>query len=162
MLNKQQCLRLTERPQLKTHRRLSWKSVTEAQTQQMGGRNDEYREIKTGCAKDQRPWPFELMNTVHTAASFKVSGQCRGKGTEGGGRRGRKGSLGKGSAKEKCYEGFCKPCYKFGMFTEDNEKALRCLSRGSDIISHMILEDNSSPVCQYRKGFLKKAKQEEI
>lgn len=48
------------------------------------------------------------------------------------------------------------------MFTEDNEKPLRYLSRGSDIISHTILEDDSSPVCQYRKGFLKKAKQEEL
>lgn len=75
MLNKQHCLRLIERPQLKTHRRLSWKSVTKAQTQQTGGRKDEYREITTGCAKDQRlkrPWPFELMNTVHTAASLKI------------------------------------------------------------------------------------------
>lgn len=95
------------------------------------------------------------MNTVHTAASLKIQGNAGVKVLGGGG-------LGKGSEKEKCYEGFCKPCCKFGMFTEDNEKPLRYLSRGSDIISHTILEDDSSPVCQYRKGFLKKAKQEEL
>lgn len=40
------------------------------------------------------------------------------------------------------YGGFCEPCEKFGMYTADNEETPGCLSRGSDTILYMFLEDN--------------------